>query len=78
MRESSQSTFVIVIKLNNEEGVVRFFKNDQNVNARKTSLREKKTIKIIFLSVNYSCQQINDACVKYITYMLKDFTRTQC
>lgn len=71
IRESSQQTTAIVVKLNSGEGSVRFFKGKdyQDVGARETGPNEPKRVKMVFLSVGYSCWQMSDASVKYITYV---------
>lgn len=78
VREISQRTIAIIIKLNSEEGVVRFIKGDRDVSAREIGSGGEKKVKIVFLSVGYSCWQIGDASIKYIIYVPKELEGAQC
>lgn len=78
VRETSQRTTAVVIKLNSGEGAVRFIKGDRDVGARETGPGVEKKVKMVFLSVGHSCWQIGDAAVKYITYVPKELEGAQC
>ena len=58
IRETSQRTTAVVIKLNSEEGAVRFIKDNQNIGARETDSGVEKKVKMVFLSVGHSCCKI--------------------
>jgi len=55
MQESYQQTIAIIIKLNSEDHVVRFFKSDKDVDAYQTDFKVKKKIVMMFLNVDHSC-----------------------
>lgn len=77
MQESYQQTIAIIIKLNSENHVVRFFKSDKDVDAHQTDLEVKKKIVMMFLNVDHSCWLIRNASVKYITHDWKKFESAQ-
>jgi len=55
MQESYQQTIAIIIKLNSEDHVVRFFKSDKDVDVYQTDFKVKKKIVMMFLNVDHSC-----------------------
>lgn len=77
MQESYQQTIAIIIKLNSEDHVVRFFKSDKDVDAYQTDFKVKKKIVMMFLNVDHSCWLICNAFVKYITHDQKKFESAQ-
>lgn len=72
LRKSDQASSAVVIRLNSDDGAVRFFKADVDLGARQTHPTLKEKVVMVFLESGHSFWFIRNASIKYITHSSKE------